>query len=255
LADFPDRPRVLIAGCGTGWHSINAAQGYHGASVLAIDLSLTSLAHAVRKTRELGIAAIEYRHADILALGALGEQFDLIEAAGVLHHMADPLRGWRILRSLLKPHGFMRIGLYSELGRRNIVAARALIAQRGYPATVAGIRAARADIMAAPADSLLATLTRVGDFYSSSGCRDMLFHVQEHRLSLPQIAAHLDALDLEFLGFEHLHPGVASRYRAAHPQDGDMVDLEAWAAFEDANPEIFAAMYQLCLRAKPGRSA
>lgn len=255
LTDFPNRPRVLIAGCGTGWQSINAAQNYDGASVLAVDLSLTSLAYAARKTRELGIAAIEHRHADILTLGALGERFDLIEAAGVLHHMEDPLRGWRILRSLLKPHGVMRIGLYSELGRRNVMAARALIAQRGYPPTVAGIRAARVDILAAPADDLLATLTRVGDFYSLSGCRDLLFHVQEHRLTLPQIAAYLEALDLELLGFEHLHPSVARRYRAAYPQDGEMVDLEAWAAFEHANPDSFAAMYQLCLRPKQGRPA
>ncbi len=41
---------VLIAGCGTGQHAIETAQRFSGARVLAIDLSLTSLAYAKRKT-------------------------------------------------------------------------------------------------------------------------------------------------------------------------------------------------------------
>ncbi len=38
-------------------------------------------------------------------LGGLGRQFDLIECVGVLHHLGDPLAGWRVLVSLLKPGG------------------------------------------------------------------------------------------------------------------------------------------------------
>ena len=40
------------------------------------------------------------------------------------------------------------------------------------------------------------------DFYSTSECRDLLFHVQEHRMTLPQIKAFLVAQELQFLGFE-----------------------------------------------------
>jgi hypothetical protein len=35
-----------------------------------------------------------------------------IEAVGVLHHMEDPLAGWRVLCGLLRLGGFMQIGLY-----------------------------------------------------------------------------------------------------------------------------------------------
>ena len=38
--------------------------------MLAVDLSLSSLAHAARKIRELGVE-IEYAQADILELGSL----------------------------------------------------------------------------------------------------------------------------------------------------------------------------------------
>src|SRR5206468_3479419 len=46
---------ILIAGCGTGRQAIDAAQRFHGARVLAIDLSLGSLSYAKRKTRELDL--------------------------------------------------------------------------------------------------------------------------------------------------------------------------------------------------------
>ncbi len=61
-AKFPDyRPlgrspiAVLIAGCGTGQHAIETAQRFADADVLAIDLSESSLAYALRKTGERGL--------------------------------------------------------------------------------------------------------------------------------------------------------------------------------------------------------
>ena len=41
---------MLVAGCGTGWHAVGIAQKYHGARVLAVDLSLSSLCYAKRNT-------------------------------------------------------------------------------------------------------------------------------------------------------------------------------------------------------------
>lgn len=117
-------PRILVAGCGTGQHAIATARRFQGSSVLAIDLSLASLAYAKRKTLELGVGNVDYRQADILALGSMPERFDLIESSGVLHHLADPFSGWQVLASLLKPRGLMRIGLYSEAGRANVIRAR-----------------------------------------------------------------------------------------------------------------------------------
>ena len=51
---------ILIAGCGTGQHSIETAQQFQGRQVLAVDLSISSLAYAKRKSRELGLTTIEY---------------------------------------------------------------------------------------------------------------------------------------------------------------------------------------------------
>jgi 2-polyprenyl-3-methyl-5-hydroxy-6-metoxy-1,4-benzoquinol methylase len=136
---------VLIAGCGTGQEAIEAARQLTGARVVAIDLSAASLAYAKRKTIEAGIDNVRYAQADILELSSASEMFDVITSVGVLHHLADPMTGWRALLNLLRPGGFMRIGLYSEQARRDIVAARAFIAQNGYASTAADIRRARLD--------------------------------------------------------------------------------------------------------------
>jgi SAM-dependent methyltransferase len=241
--------RILLAGCGTGQNAIATARRFADSSVLAVDLSLASLAYAKRKTLELGVPNIAYRHADLLALGSLGERFHLVEASGVLHHLEDPLAGWRVLAGLAEPGGFMRIGLYSERGRRHMVHARQFIAQRGFDATPAGIRACRAAIRAATQDELLARIARNEDFYSLSGCRDMLFHVQEKRFSLPEVAAMIDALGLRFLGFEFPDSGITvSRYRARFPADALMRNLDNWHRYEQDNPDCFARMYQFWVR-------
>jgi 2-polyprenyl-3-methyl-5-hydroxy-6-metoxy-1,4-benzoquinol methylase len=242
--------RILLAGCGTGQNAIATARRFAESSVLAVDLSLASLAYAKRKTAELGVANIAYRQADLLALGTLGERFHLIEASGVLHHLEDPLAGWRVLAALVEPGGFMRIGLYSERGRRHFAHARQFIAQRGFEATPAGIRSARAAIRAAaPQDELLARVARNEDFYSLSGCRDMLFHVQEKCFSLPELAAMIQALGLQFLGFEFPDSGItAARYRARFPADALLRNLDNWDRYEQDNPDSFARMYQFWVR-------
>ena len=71
---------VLIAGCGTGQHAIENAPRFPGARTLAIDLSLTSLAYALRKTRELGVPNLEYAPGRYpQARRASAATFDVIE--------------------------------------------------------------------------------------------------------------------------------------------------------------------------------
>src|SRR5262249_16646583 len=194
---------ILIAGCGTGQHAIETAQRFAGAATLAVDLSLASLAYAKRKTTETGRVQIEYGQADILKLGALGRSFDLIESFGVLHHLADPFAGWRVLLSLLRPGGFMAVGLYSAMARPAIVAARAFIAGPGSPPPAADIRRCRQDLLADGAQ--FKNVVGSGDFFSMSNCRDLLFHVQEHRLTTPQIAGFIADNGLAFVGFDLDH--------------------------------------------------
>ncbi len=229
---------VLVAGCGTGWHAIGIARVLQGSRLLAIDLSLTSLAYAKRKTAP--DLHIDYAQADILKLATLDRRFDVIDASGVLHHMADPFAGWRSLLTLLRPNGLMHLGFYSELGRRDVLAARSFIAERGYGTSPAEIRRCRQDLLASP----LAGVTRFDDFFATSECRDLLFHVQESRTTIPAIKAFLSEHGLKFIGFE-FGDAAARGYRALFAeQRWSMSDLDRWHDFETKYPDTFSGMYQ-----------
>jgi 2-polyprenyl-3-methyl-5-hydroxy-6-metoxy-1,4-benzoquinol methylase len=247
----PDRPgpSILIAGCGTGEHPFDIAQKSPEATILAIDLSRVSLAYARRKTREEGLRNIEYAQGDILNLSTIGRTFDRIETVGVLHHLADPRAGWRVLISLLAPHGIMRVGLYSALARQPIVEARAIVAERGYEPTAEGVRALRQTIIREKDESRWQSLVQTVDFYSTSGCRDMFFNVMEHRLTIADIKSFLDEHGFAFLGFE-LDPKIVEQFRQRHSAADALTDLEAWQAFESDNPRTFLNMYVFSIRRK-----
>jgi tetratricopeptide (TPR) repeat protein/2-polyprenyl-3-methyl-5-hydroxy-6-metoxy-1,4-benzoquinol methylase len=243
-------PEALIAGCGTGSQSISTARRFCGIRVLAIDLSLSSISYAKRKTQEQGISNIEYAQADILELGDIARRFDIIESVGVLHHLADPFAGWRTLLSLLRPGGFMYLGFYSELARRHVVKAREIIAARGYSSTPDDIRRFRQDLSVQDLGVEAQSLSQFPDYYSTSDCRDLLFHVQEHRLTLSQIESFLADFGLHFIGFE-MDRSVLHRYRARFTDDPTGTNLRNWASFEAGNPDTFVGMYQFWIQKPP----
>jgi 2-polyprenyl-3-methyl-5-hydroxy-6-metoxy-1,4-benzoquinol methylase len=241
---------VLIAGCGTGQHAFGMARRFLGANVLAIDLSLASLGYARRKTLAAGVTNIEFAQADVLNLPATGRTFDVIEASGVLHHLAEPFAGWRALLSLLRPGGFMMLGLDSERAREDLALARAFIAERGYRPTADDIRRCRHELL--EFDHTISRRLRGSmDFFTTSACRDLLFDVQEHRMTLPQIGTFLTENDLRFIGFE-LDAAVSARYRARFPTDQSMTKLGFWDVFERENPAAFAGMYQFWVQKAAG---
>ena len=187
-----------------------------------------------------------------MQLGTLERRFDVIESVGVLHHLADPYAGWRVLLSLLRPGGFMRIGLYSEIARRGVVAARALVAQAGYGSTAAEIRRFRLELMQGD-DESARDIMRFNDFFSMSECRDLAFHTQEHRMTLPEIKGFLAEQGLQLVGLE-VDRVTARQYAARFPADTAMTDLDCWHAFEQDNPRTFETMYRLWVQKAAGQS-
>ena len=240
-------PEILVAGCGTGQHPIDTAQAIKGAKVLAIDLSMASLSYAKRKTAELGIENIEYAQADLLKLGSLGRTFDVVESAGVLHHLENPFEGWEVLLSLLKPHGLMKLGFYSEIARRDIVKVRSMIAEEGIGSSAQEIRAYRKHLLELKNADGFGLATSSSDFFSTSACRDLLFHVQEHRMTLPVLSNFFKENDLNFLGFE-IDSSVTRSYKNRFPNDPSATDLNNWHIYEEENPDTFKSMYQFWIQ-------
>jgi SAM-dependent methyltransferase/tetratricopeptide (TPR) repeat protein len=244
--------QVLVAGCGTGFEPIDIARRDSSVQITAIDLSRSSLAYAKRQADALRCDNIEFLQGDILDLPGTDGQFDIIVCTGVLHHMADPLEGWEILRALLADDGLMRIGLYSAIARRSIARARSVIEQQALSSDKGDIRRFRKWLLDGSGDPELDDLRLSDDFYSMSGCRDLLFHAREHQFTLPQVSDALAKLDLRFCGFDAPNAALTKAFSARHPDSDTLLDLDAWDRFERANPTAFADMYQFWCEPEPG---
>lgn len=236
--------RLLVAGCGTGFEPIDIARRDSSIAVTAIDLSRKSLAYAKRQAQALGCTNVDFYQGDILDLPQTQWKYDLIVCTGVLHHMIDPLAGWKVLRERLVDNGMMRISLYSAHARHLTSIAREQIKSRGLQGRPDDIREFRQWLLKEARTDELASLSASDDFYSMSGCRDLLFHVQEQLFTLPEIQAALDKLNLRFCGFDFKDATILKAFSAQNPAPDAALDLAVWDQFEQENPNIFSTMYQ-----------
>lgn len=241
-------PTVLVAGCGTGQQPIEVACLLKNSEVLAVDLSMASLAYAKRKALESCVNNVSFAQADILKLRELNRKFDVIESTGVLHHMRDPFEAWDILLSLLKPNGIMKIGLYSQIARRHIVKLRELIAVENIEVSTPSIVSFRQSLLQKIESEDYGWVLKSTDFYSTSGCRDLLFNVNEYRLTLPAIDSYMAKRALRFLGFE-MDRSITMAYQQKFPEDKLGINLSNWHVFEQENPDSFNGMYQFWIQA------
>jgi hypothetical protein len=153
------------------------------------------------------------------------------------------MEGWKVLTQMLRPGGFMRLGFYSELARRDIVKAQQFATGSGYRATAKDIRQCRQDLMSGENMKKFGNMFTMRDFFSTSECRDLLFHVQEHRYTIPKLRSDLAELGLSFLGFL-FNDDTHRKYVARFPDDVSMTNLDNWHVFELEQPDTFISMYQ-----------
>jgi len=239
---LPDRPNILVAGCGTGREAMSLARMAPDATVTAIELSDASL--AVARTRCAGQANLRLLRHDLHAVAELGQRFDYIVCSGVLHHLPDPEAGWAALVGVLAPGGAMQVALYSRIARLLVTAVRMRLGTLTHePVSDDLIREARRRLIATPVPGV----TNSRDFFSTAGVHDLLFHVHEDCFDVPRIARAIDALGLKLLRFGLPTPEDATRYRELAPHDPLRRDLAAWHGYEIRHPSTFAGMYRITL--------
>jgi SAM-dependent methyltransferase len=106
----PRNKAILDVGCGTGL--IAAALALIGGKVTGIDISETSIEKAKRSAENLGLT-IGFECQDLFRYNS-STLFDMVFCIGVLHHTHDPYAGFRKIASLIKPSGYLVLGLYSK---------------------------------------------------------------------------------------------------------------------------------------------
>lgn len=192
--------RILVAGCGSGRHPLRLAAAHPHAEVVALDVSAVALAHAARRSTELGLTNVTFVQGDLLDSQVLTERFQHIECAGVLHHIVDHRRAWRVLREALCPGGTMRVDVYGSVARIHVKYARAVLRAGDRWATLQDIREARRRVLSDPClTAVRPALVQAADFFTTSMFRDFLLHVYEHHYSLEELEEITSDLDLDFI--------------------------------------------------------
>ena len=166
--------------------------GFPAARVLAIDLSLASLGYARARRRTLGVDESRLRAgrhpATRLARPPLRR--DRVE-----RRAASSGRSVRGLAQPADAAAARRLHAWSGSTASWRAPTRAACGPSSPSAATAhaatDIRRSRQDMHGVRGDPAAARDAWIGDFFSVSGCRDLLFHVQEHRLTLPQIKGFL----------------------------------------------------------------
>ena len=176
--DDCQKKKILIVGCGTGRQIFNYS-GINDVDIFAIDISKSSLAYAKRKTDQYKIQNIKYYQTDLLNIDLLNESFDMIICTGVLHHMEKPFEGLKSLCKVLKPNGFMKLGLYSTIARSNIRELRNDIKKLDLDFNKNNLSKIREMILNSE-NNTMKIISKFNDFYSTSGFRDLIFNKIEH---------------------------------------------------------------------------
>jgi hypothetical protein len=141
----------------------------------------------------------------------------------------------------------MLIGLYSEKARANISKIRKKIKDLKISTKKNNIVNFRNNIFE-NMNKEWNSIKLSPDFYSTSGVRDLLFHVQERRFTISQLSEYMKRLDLIFLGFEDTF--VTEKFKEIYNKSEDIYDLLKWDEYENDNPRIFAGMYQFWCKKK-----
>jgi SAM-dependent methyltransferase len=109
------KTRVLDCGCGTG--QLSNFLGIAQRSVFGTDICLNSLKLAERFRRTHQLDRVNFVQMNIFRPVFGPRCFDVIICNGVLHHTGSPEAGVASLARLLKPRGYLIIGLYHRYGR------------------------------------------------------------------------------------------------------------------------------------------
>lgn len=113
----PISAKVFEAGCGTGQLSNFLASSSRSRMVVGADLSLSSLrlGEAFRGAEQIN--NLMFCQMNLFRPAFRSCSFDLVISNGVLHHTSDPCRAFTSIARLVRPKGFIAIGLYNMLAR------------------------------------------------------------------------------------------------------------------------------------------
>jgi SAM-dependent methyltransferase len=112
---IPFGTRVLECGCGTG--QLANFLSVANRTVIGTDMCLNSLQLAQDFKAKNDLKRVQFFQMNLFRPCFKPGSFDLVISNGVLHHTSDPLQAFKSISRLVRPNGYILVGLYHRYGR------------------------------------------------------------------------------------------------------------------------------------------
>lgn len=112
---IPPTTRILECGCGTG--QLSSFLSLANRTVFGTDMCLNSLRLGQAFKEKNRLERVRFMQMNLFRPSFRAESFDVVISNGVLHHTSDPRLGFRMLSMLVRPGGYILVGLYHRYGR------------------------------------------------------------------------------------------------------------------------------------------
>lgn len=112
---IPYGAKIIECGCGTG--QLTAFLSVKNRAVVGADLCQNSLRLAQEFKRRNSLDNAHFFQMNLFRPCFKPGSFDLVISNGVLHHTSDPFLAFQRISTLVKPGGYILVGLYHKYGR------------------------------------------------------------------------------------------------------------------------------------------
>jgi 2-polyprenyl-3-methyl-5-hydroxy-6-metoxy-1,4-benzoquinol methylase len=194
---YADGFRVLVAGAGTGDTTIYLGEQlkHTNAEIVHLDLSSASIEIARQRAAIRKLTNISWVQQSILDIPQLElGQFDYINCAGVLHHLADPDAGMRALLGVLKPRGAIGLMVYGQIGRTGVYQMQSLMRLANQGCSEEDKLTHAKEVLAVLPGSNWYRMAgeNYGDDQTDAAIYDSLLHSQDRAYTVPQLYEWLE---------------------------------------------------------------
>jgi SAM-dependent methyltransferase len=195
----PTQGRILLAGCGAfAPYPLRLANPQ--ATIDAVDLAEANLRRARLHCLVHSCGGVHFSQGDFLDPAQVPGPYHFIDAFGVLHHLNDPLAGFRALEQRLAPGGILRMMVYGRYARQEAESIRRacrLLGIRDVPILKRLLRSA-------PNGSRIREYLEASwESRTDTGLADLFLHPCVHTYRIDEFLAVIAQTGLKPLRFTH----------------------------------------------------
>jgi hypothetical protein len=169
---------------------------------------------------------------------------------GVLHHLADPVRGLKSLVSVLESDGVIALMLYGRYGRHGIYLLQEFFRRIGLGQTPADIQLVRQTFSALHEGHPAKDFAAATDMTYDAGLTDLFLHEQDRAYTVAECLNLVSAAGLSFQGWIenvfYYPDGQLPRGHPLHERLEQLSDAELWQAMELFQGKISKHQFLAC---------